>query len=147
MSLSRMNCELSVFKKHHLCDFFIFIYCQDGLKDRVHLKFIAGLLTNRTHPFRIGCLGSGYDVIVQVEAVIMGAEETSSRNAYPIGGKSTNEGNFDDFTAEVFRSSQVAHPESCIQYFLRIFEACNRIGADFIDEWHWFHILHHEEPN
>jgi hypothetical protein len=62
----------------------------------------------------------------------MRAEESSSRDTYPVCGKCAKKGDFDDLATEVFGSSQTAHTEGRIQYLLGFLEGSSRTVGDFL---------------
>lgn len=96
-----MHCKLSSLEEHHLSCLVSFVFRQNSQQDAVYSKGVTRLFALRTDPLGNLCRGSEDNEVIEVEALVMSAEDASCWQFKPLHRDGARQRNFDNFTSHL----------------------------------------------
>lgn len=100
IGLPGIDGKLAVLEEHHLGEGLLCVLLEDGEEDAVDVELVAGLLAEGADPAGVGRLGGHHEVVGQVEALVVGAEDASGWDFYFFGGECASEGYLHDLAGD-----------------------------------------------
>ena len=132
--------ELSIFSEHYFSGLVLAELFNDGADNNVILEAVGGLFAQRTEPARVGAGRCQNQEVVEVEALVMAAENASDWSFDALNGEGAHDGDFEDFASDIFH---ITNPETAVQHGFGLIKAKHIFHLYVFDEGGHRLFFHH----